>query len=182
MAIQQAERGFKNFHYCLRTSAGASAPVPLHGAVKLSFNPQVESRTVLKRTDKGGIVKFTESARETAKSASLEIISLPRIFLTEVLGYTEDENGVLIEGEYEAKHISLLYESQSGDSAVRHELIDVIVSKPSFDVSTLAGSLSADTKKLELTVNRDLESGGFSKSIKRDVNPEIFDNWFNRVY
>ncbi|MBO5449810.1 MAG: hypothetical protein J5994_10875 [Ruminococcus sp.] len=182
MAKRNYNCGYKNFHYSVRTAEGASPPLPLPGAIKLSFVPQTSERSVLVRKRDGSISSFTEKAEETGKRAELEILSLPVYFLKDVLGYTQDENGVLIERTHPAVHVSLLYETKYGEERVRHELIDCVFSKPSFDVSTIAMTPAADTRKMDVILNRDPASGGYEKSISESDNAEIFNGWFNSVY
>lgn len=177
------EKGFKNFYYAVRTSTGTGTPVPMPGAIKISVKPQTENRVINIRRSDGTLIQYTEGAVETGKTATVDIINLPVSFLTDILGYTIDENGVLIEHEQQAKHFVLLYENTRNGEAVRHQYTDCVCSKPNFDVTTITSEAGIDKKSLELILNPDIfGSGGYSKSITESQNPEIFAKWFDKVY
>lgn len=174
-------RGIRNVNYCLKTGGSISAPFPLNGAVGISFTPQTTPRTIAVRPDKGGQIQHTDFI-ETGKQASLEILSLPVSFLTDILGYETDENGILYEGAFKSVHFVLLYEEQNEDIPVRHLLYDVVCSKPSFDATTMTNTLGVDKRNLSLVINQDEDHEcRYSQSISEADDKALFDSWFHLV-
>lgn len=127
----------------------------------------------------GRAYSYTAAAKEKERRYALEIVSLTKAFLTEVLGFTENEDGSLTEGIRPDVHISLFYETDNGGRPVRYQLYDCAVETPSFDAATMSESLSADTRKLEFTANPDpYNEGAYGRQIARADNAETFDTWF----
>lgn len=174
--------GISNCMYAVR---GSNVKKRLNGAVKLSFKPSPEDRTLIVRGNSGGVMQITDTRRSGIRQATLEIVSLPVSFLVDVLGWTQDSNGVLYEGLQPDVGISLYYETENGGRPIRHQLYDCVVCAPNFDVSTITGRLSADTRKLDIIINpyrnnyyRDINSDKYSRQIAREDNPTLFNSWF----
>lgn len=177
--------GFRNFSYKL--IGGSYERLPLRGAQKISVAPQSSQRTVNVRTSSGVMVPYTEQI-ETGKQATVEITYLPISFLTDVLGYSY-ENGILSEPyRFRSAHFSLYYEQQTNEGPIRTQLFNCACTKPSFDVTTISDQLSADTKKLTLILNPELNTynpsepfGNYSRSTTKAANPTAFDTWFEQL-
>lgn len=163
---------------CMYAVHGSNVKKRLNGAVKLSFKPSSEDRTLIVRDSRGGAMQFTDTRRSGIRQATLDIVSLPVSFLVDILGWTQDSSGVLYEGLQPDVSISLFYETENGGRPIRHQLYDCVVCAPSFDVSTITGRLSADIRKLDIIVNPDTSTGKYSRQIARDDNGELFNNWF----
>ncbi len=166
--------GFSEFHYSVR----GGALLPLAGAVKIGFKPQMNERSIQVRLLDGSFAVYSE-VYDLNEKASIEIISLPEHFLINILGYTRDESGVLYAGIYKPVHFSLFYEERNEGTATRHQLYDVVCTKPDFDASTMTNRLSVDTRRLELVINRDIRNTGYYKrQIRKEDNSELFERWF----
>lgn len=171
--------GISGCHYAVRNSIGSLVMNRLPGAVRLTRRPSPEGRNFLVRDDNGSVYSYAHSPKEKERHYTLEIVSLTKTFLTDVLGFVENEDGSLTEGIAGNVHISLFYETENGGRPVRHRLYDCVVSPPTFDVQTLGETLSADTRKLELTANPDPHrDGAYSTQIARADNAQLFDSWF----
>lgn len=171
--------GFKNFHYCLRTAN--AVPVPMPGAVRLTREPDLSEIKIVPDTA-GSCSEYVAAYRDKVIKLGLEIVSLPVSFLTDVLGYTTDANGVLIEGEHPAVHFALLYETRGG-VITRHSYLDCVCRKPKFDATTLSGSAKFDTRSLEIVANRDIFGmGKYKKSVTEEQSASVFAAWFNALY
>lgn len=170
--------GFSNFHYRVIGWNASIKPKALTGAIKLSYKPQTQERTVLVRTSGGLIQQQVLGKRESIRTASLQVISLPESFLIDVLGWEVSDGGRLVEGEFPEKHLQIRYETNNLGEPMRHLLYDVVVSKPSFDVSTISSTPSADTRSLELTVNP--TANGKYQARVRPGDPD-YDTWFDQV-
>lgn len=175
--------GFKNFYFAPYKAGLANAPIPFPGAIKLSHKPECDTVRLNVRTDKG-MISNTQRVIGKGKTAALEVVSLPISFLTDILGYFYDDNNILCEGVQETMRFALLYETSNMGNPIRYCLPECICSKPTFDVSTLADSISADTRTLDIVINPYLHNDRYiySKSITEDNNKTIFDDWFNKVY
>lgn len=176
-----AHCGFKNFHYCLRTAN--AVPVPMPGAVRLTREPDMQELKIVPNVI-GKPTEYVSAYIDKGIKLGLEIVSLPVSFLTDVLGYTIDANGVLVENEHPAVHFALLYETHmtSGDM-IRHSYLDCVCRKPRFDASTLSGSSRIETRSLELVANRDIfGSRAIKKSIAKETNAAVFNSWFSALY
>lgn len=176
-----AHRGFKNFHYCLRT-AGA-VPVPMPGAVRLTRDPELTEVRIVPDVI-GAPVEYAAGYKGGIIRLGLTIVSLPVQFLVDVLGYTIDSNGVLAEGGHPAVHFALLYETGTTEQgAVRHCYMDCVCKKPKFDAATLSASSGFNTRTLEIAANKDIfGSGMYKKSISEQDDPQVFAEWFTGVY
>lgn len=179
MAQREYNTGFSKFHYRVVGWNYDIKPKPIPGAIRLSFKPQTQERKVLARTGGGLLLPVTLARHETSRTATLEVVSLPKSFLTDVMGWEEKASGELVEGQFPMKHIELLYETDNGGRPVRHKLYDVVFSKPSFDVSTITENPSADIYKLELTVNTG-GSGKYQTKLARAdaADISVYNNWF----
>lgn len=174
--MRDAYRGFRSFHYCLRT-AGA-VPVPIPGAIRLTREPDMQEVKI--RPDQTGQpAEYTAAFRDRGIKLGLEVVSLPVQFLVDVLGFTVGANGIITEGEHPTVHFALLYETGSLHGAVRHSYLDCVCQKPKFDVTTLSRSSKYDTRRLELVANKDIfSSKAYKRSIREEDDPAVFAAWF----
>jgi len=171
--------GISGCHYAVRQSTGALTLGRLPGAVRLTRRPSPEGRSFVVRDSGGRAYSYSSSPRDKERRYTLEIVSLTRDFLVDVLGFSVNIDGSLTEGIAGDVHISLFYETENGGRPVRHWLYDCVVSPPSFDVQTLGETLSADTRKLELTANPDpRRDGTYGRQLAREDNAPMFDSWF----
>lgn len=178
MNSREYSTGISNCHYAVRNDSDTGKPGRLPGAVKLSFKSSSEERSFIVR-EGGRIYNHTSVRKCKERTAVLEIISLTRDFLVDVLGWTLNDDGSLTEGIQHDVHISLFYETDNGGRPVRHWLYDCVVGEPSFDASTITDSPGVDTQKLDIIINPDLQhDGNYSRKIARADNPELFDSWF----
>lgn len=175
-----AHWGFRNFHYCLRTAN--AVPVPMPGAVRLTREPELQEIKIVPNAI-GAPQEYVIGHRDGVIRLGLEVVSLPVSFLTDILGYTTDANGVLAEGGHPSVHFALLYETRNtGAGAVRHCYYDCVCKKPKYDVTTLSGSSKFDTRTLEIIANRDIYgSGAYKKSVGED-SAATFAAWFDSLY
>lgn len=181
MAQREYNTGFCNFHYRVVGWNASIKAKRFPGAIRLSFKPQTQERKVLKRTDSGILLSESLARHEATREAVLEIVSIPKSFLIDVLGWTEDPSGILIEGQHPDTHVTLYYETDNGGDPTRYKVHNVVFSRPSFDVSTMTDTPSADIRKLELTVNP--EGGNYQRRLaKADaVDISTYNNWFETV-
>ncbi|MBP3798030.1 MAG: hypothetical protein J6I46_09700 [Ruminococcus sp.] len=180
MTQREYNTGFCNFHYRVIGWNASIRPKRFPGAIRLSFKPQTQERKVLVRTDSGLLLSESLAKHEASREAVLEIVSIPRTFLIDVLGWKENSSGALIEGQFPQNQVELLYETENGGRPVRHKIYNAVFSRPSFDVSTITDNPSADIYKLELTVNA-TGSGNYNEKLARadSADISIYNNWFD---
>ena len=169
--------GFSKFHYRVNGWNSSIRPKPLPGGIKINMQPSSQERKVTMRTDKGLLMTQTFLRPEAGRTGTLEVVSLPESFLTDVLGwYRNSENGPLIEGPYSEIHLELKYETDNGGNPMRFVIYDVVFSRPNFDASTLSASPNANTRSLEFTVNPN-EIGEYqARASQGDTG---YDTWFD---
>lgn len=177
--------GFKNFQYALISNGGYSAPVPLPGAMKISFRPRTASRTLSIRLSDGTISSTSKTA-DDGMTAQLAIIDLPEKFLKDVLGYVKAADSTLYEGKQTEVHFALLYETQGATEPTRHMLFDCVCIKQGYDATTKSSTPGIDTKSLELIMNPNTTAGSaaygkYKRQVKRSDNTTLYDNWFGLV-
>ena len=178
MTQREYSSGISGCHYAVRSLSSAGTLKSLPGAIKLSFKPSSEDRSFIVR-DGAKAYSYTSSRRSKELRAELEIVGLTKDFLIDVLGYTENEDGSLTMGLQTDVHISLFYETENGGRPVRHQLYDCEVCTRGFDVSTLGGRLTVDTRKLDIIVNPDPYNGSaYGRSIAKADNAVLFGSWF----
>jgi len=176
MTQRDYSSGISGCHYAVR--GGSMSLKSLPGAIKLSLKPSSEDRSFIVRSGTN-VYSYTASRKCKEWRVELEIVSLTKDFLTDVLGYTENEDGSMTAGIQPDVHISLFYETENGGRPVRHQLYDCVVSTRGFDVSTLGSRLSVDTRKLDIIVNPDPNNGSkYGRSIARSDNAVLFGTWF----
>ncbi|MGF2525951.1 hypothetical protein ACQUW0_26865, partial [Ralstonia pseudosolanacearum] len=83
--MKDAFCGFRSFHYCLRTAN--ATPVALPGAIRLSRDPTIDDIKIVPDIE-GTPTEYLVGCRDKGIKLSLEIVTLPQSFLTDVLGYT----------------------------------------------------------------------------------------------
>ena len=183
MTQHEYSTGISNCHYAVRKyQGGVSGELgeleKLPGAVKLSNRSSSEDRSFTVR-DGDRIYQYTAARKCKERQRSLEIVSLTKKFLEEVLGWTVNDDGSMTEGQRPDVHISLFYETDNGGRPVRQWLYDCVVGELSFDASTIEEGLGIDTYKLDIIENPDPDrNGNYGRKISRADNEELFDSWF----
>ena len=186
MTQREYSSGISGCHYAVRDGSTLLSLKSLPGAIKLSFKPSSVDRSFIVRGETN-VYSYTASRKCKERRAELEIVSLTKDFLVDVLGYIENQDGSLTEGIQPDVHISLFYETENGGRPVRHQLFDCMVCLPTFDASTLGNKLTADVRKLEIVINPDISRndwvtnrkyGTYSRQIAKADNAILFDSWF----
>ena len=183
MTQREYSSGISGCHYAVR--GGSMLLKSLPGAIKLSFKPSSVDRSFIVRGETN-VYSYTASRKCKERRAELEIVSLTKDFLVDVLGYIENQDGSLTAGVQPDVHISLFYETENGGRPVRHQLFDCMVCFPTFDASTLGNKLTADVRKLEIVVNPDFSGNRvtnsnyetYSRKIAKAANAALVNSWF----
>ena len=170
-----AYMGICNCYYQLNTDTAKAVALP--GAISLNRDSNVAIKSKRVYTPSGVIIEKPVAVLQNAPRITLDVFSLPKQFLIDVLNYQIDSNNILIEYPLtELVPFTLLFESKEVEGrSVRYRYDNCYCSKPNFDVSTIAEKSSISTNKLEI-----IASGiPISKSICESDNKTIFDNWYD---
>lgn len=175
--------GISNCHFAIKKTANYyTPPVPMPGAIGMSVDPDINIITANVRTAIGTTSEHPTDIIDGGKKITLDIASLPIEFLTGILGYVQDDNGVLVEGKQVYVPFALLYETQTNSTSTRYSLIECVCKKPKYDCTTMSNSVSVNTRQLEIMSYPCIDTGYYGKSISKNINQTVFANWFKNVY
>ena len=153
-------------------------PVALPGAVNLSLDAQGESTPFYADN-----IVYYRTNGNNGYSGTLEVALIPDWFLTDILGETEDANGVLVENadNGETVYFAMLFEFKGDVKAVRHVMYNCSVTRPSVASSTKEASVAPGTETLNLTC--DPRSDGLVKAkTGANTDSDEYDSWYTAVY
>lgn len=179
--------GLSSVYYALATiandqTATYETPVAWPGAVSLSLDPEGEN-TPFYADD----VVYWVGAGNNGYSGDLEMARVIDSFKTDVLGYIEDDNGVLIEdADAEAKHFALLFQFKGDVKNTRHVLYNCTATRPSVSGETKGESVEPQTETSTITATT-IYNAALDKNIaKAETTPNSDDTayrgWFSNVY
>lgn len=174
--------GVENCYFSVLAAGEYNTPVAMPGAVAMSVKPDTEIVTTNVRTNSKTIVERPIGFADRCKNISLEVVSLPCEFLTQILNYEIDNNGVLIEKKQQKVVFALLYETRKNGKRVRHLMSECVCNKPEYDCTTLSNTTSVNTRKLNIVSYPNLVTGTYGKAISENENETIFDDWFCKIY
>ena len=178
--------GLSKCYYAVATiaadgSATYSTPVALPGAVSLSLAAEGESSPFYA----DNIVYFTAVANN-GYSGDLELAKVPDSFLTDVLGYVADANGVLVENAgASAVHFALLFQFEGDAHARRHVMYNCTSARPDVASNTTNESIEPVTETLAITAttvwNDDIDMDVVKASVTPTESTQ-YEAWFSSVY
>jgi phi13 family phage major tail protein len=190
MAENKIKYGLKNVHYAIAEiaadgSATYETPVPIPGAVNLSFEPQGDS-TPFHADD---IVYYT-SVANNGYEGDLEIARVPDSFKNDVLGYIESEKHVLVENaNAPAVHFALLFQFAGDQRATKHVMYNCTATRAATSSATKAESIEPQTESLTITAATIFVStlGADGTDIVKSESHEATDSttyagWYSAVY
>lgn len=160
MAKNKVKYGLKNAHYALVTeTVGTDGSVTtsygdvkaLAGAVSISLDSN-SSKSVFRADNEDYYVSYGEGGYE----GDFEVARVNEDFLKDVLGYKEDDNGILVESSDDFKttqYFALTFEFDGDQKAVKHCLYKCSASRPSIASQTTGenGAVEPQTETLTIT-------------------------------
>ena len=179
--------GLKNVHYAVATigsdgSATFGTPVPIPGAVSLSLEPQGDTNKFYA----DNIVYFTTTSN-AGYEGDLEVALIPDSFKKDVLGETEDTNGVLYEDAGAATvPFALLFQVEGDVKATRHVFYNNVANRTNEGGSTKEDTTEPQTETLSLT-SASIFVPGLDKDVAKakttpGTDATVYADWFNGVY
>lgn len=160
MASNKVKYGLKNVHYALvtetvgsdgTTTSSYGSLKALAGAVSLSLDAN-DDKSVFRADDEDYFVSYGEGGYE----GSLEVARVNEDFLKDVLGYTEDDDKILVESSAAFKtvnYFALVFEFDGDQRETKHCLYKCSASRSSIASQTTGegGTIDPQTETLNLT-------------------------------
>lgn len=178
--------GIKNCYYAKATiaangSATYTTPVALPGAVSLSLEPQGESEPFYA----DNIVYYT-SVANNGYEGDLELAKIPESFMTDVLGYAADGNGVLYEdANAPAVHFALMFQFEGDAHAKRHVMYNCTATRPAVSGNTKEDSITPATETITVTATTIYNAALDKDIVKASCTPTEatqYNGWLTTVY
>lgn len=188
MAENKVKYGLKNVYYAVATidesthAATYSTPVAFPGAVSLSLDPEGELTPFCADN-----VDYWVGNSNNGYSGDLEMALITDSFRKDVLGYTDDDNGVLVENkDVEAVHFALMFQFEGDQKATKHVLYNCTSTRPSAAGETTAETIEPQTETVTITAssiyNASLEREIVKASTGNSTDTTVYDGWTSAVY
>lgn len=117
-------------------------------------------------------------------TGDIEVANLPETFLQDMLGFTKNSDGVLIESaDDKPSAFALGFEIQGDKNGSRIWFYNCTVARPSQDASTKDSGMEASTDTLNLiAAPRPSDMLVRARITKDDTNATVYDAFFTNVY
>ena len=178
--------GLSNVHYALwdETNSKYETPVRIPGAVSLSLSREGDSST--KYAD--NIPVFTQNVN-AGYSGTLTVTAAADQLLKDLVGYIEDDNGMIIEdANGKQSTFAMLYEVDSNTEPQRFAFYNCTLSRPEQDANTKTDTTDPDDQALDITIiPRDFTHDGATISAvkahmtKTDDSVELYNKFYESV-
>lgn len=174
--------GLKNVHYALLTADAATGPSygevkAFPGAVSLSMDPSGDVNKF--RADD---MDYYVSHGNNGYEGDLEMALVIDDYHKDVLGETEDANGVLVENaDVPTKQFALLFEFSGDQHKTRHVLYNCTAGRPTVNSQTTKESKEPVTESVPITASP-LMNGIVKASTHAGTEKTAYDGWFENVY
>jgi phi13 family phage major tail protein len=173
--------GLENVHIAPMTGDGVySTPIHIPGAVSMSLNPSGDESTFY--ADNSAYFTVTSN---NGYAGDLRVAFLPDDVKTVILGYIEDEKGILIE-DASAPQVpfALLYQVEADTANRRYALYNCKIARPAETHNTKAENVTPDTETVSLTAIPQVFNG--HKCVKGSIENTVdaaaeYAAWFTAV-
>jgi phi13 family phage major tail protein len=167
--MNRTEYGLSDCYYSVYANGTYQSPVRIPGAVSL----EVSSGSTIS-TAKSRFFTLPVGCTVGGYSGTLEIANIPQSFFQDVLGYSVDSSGVVIEKNKKKKvHFALLHQTKGTAENVRYCWYNCFC--PGVDFSR---SQSMASIKIPLTI---ADKGGIIRAFATENNGK-YKSWFDEVY
>lgn len=172
--------GLRNAHYAVITETEGvityGTPKAMPGSVNLVLNASGDNVTF-----HADDTTYYEESTNNGYEGTLEQALVSDEFKVDVLGYTLDANGALIENaDAKTKKFALLYEFDGDANKVRHVNYYVSASRPSIEGSTKTQTKEPKTETLNVTARP--APGNMNVHAKLEQDKTGYDTFFESVY
>lgn len=152
-------------------------PFAVKGAVSMSVEPQGGDATPFYADN---MVYFMAPATNNGYSGTLELAITPEDFLTQILGQTKYDNGMVAEKVTDTNaRFALMFQAQGDTQNRRFCFYDCTAARPSRNNSTKGESIEVGTESLAITMNG-RTSDGLVKSYA-EAGASSYETWFTAV-
>ena len=163
-------------------SATYGTAIPVPGSVSLSLDQQGETNIFWADN-----IAYYTSVSNNGYEGDWELAKLPDDVLTEILGYIEDRNGVLVEDAgAPVKHFALAFQFEGDAHARRHILYNCTMNRPSVAGSTKEESIEPQTETVTITAtsvyNAALDKDVVKASATQADSATAYAAWFTTAY
>ena len=163
-------------------SATYGTAIPVPGSVSLSLDQQGEANIFWADN-----IAYYTSVPNNGYEGDWEVAKLPDDVLTEILGFVEDSNGVLVEDAgAPVKHFALAFQFEGDAHARRHILYNCTMSRPSVAGSTKEESIEPQTETVTITAtsvyNASLDTDVVKASATQADSATAYAAWFTTAY
>ena len=175
--------GFKNVHVAKLTESNGTitygTPFAIPGGVNFSADPEGDTNPFY-----ADDVKYYVSTAKNGYTGSLEIADVPKQFLTDIMGMTEDSNGAIVEnsGDKESR-FALMCEIDGDPTKRRVVFYDCLAIRPSIEYSTKEDNVEVKTATMDLTIIPRSTDGKVKATLSlTDTNATVYNSFFSAVY
>lgn len=187
MPDNKIKYGIKNVYYAKATiasdnSATYATPVALPGAVSLSMEAQGENSPFYADN-----IVYWVGANNNGYEGDLELARIPDSFKKDILGYLEDNNGVLMEdANADATHFALLFQFEGDVKATKHVLYNCTSGRPAASGNTKTDTTEPQTESLSISATAIHNSAVNKDFVKADTTASTdstaYSNWTSAVH
>lgn len=179
-AKSKVKYGLRNAHYAVITETDGEVtygtPKPMPGSVNLVLNASGDSVTFY-----ADDTTYYEESTNNGYEGTLEQALIPDEFKVDILGFTLDNNGALIENaDAKTKKFALLYEFDGDVKKTRHVNYYVSASRASIEGSTKTQTKEPKTETLNVTARP--APGTMNVHAKIEQGKTGYDTFFETVY
>ena len=163
-------------------SATYGTAIPVPGSVSLSLDQQGETNIFWADN-----IAYYTGVSNNGYEGDWEVAKLPDAVLTEILGFVEDTNGVLIEdANAPVKHFAFAFQFEGDAHARRHILYNCTMNRPSVASATKEEGIEPQTETVTITAtsiyNATLDKDIVKASATQADSATQYAAWFTTAY
>lgn len=175
----------KNVHYAKLISESSTGPVygeikEWPGAVSVNFEPQGDSSTFY-----ADGIKYYVTSTNTGYEGDFESALVPEDFKRDILGATEDSDGVLLENaDAPTVYFALLFEFDGDVKARRHVMYKCSATRPSVESKTKEENVDVATETVKLTCSTTKINGVNIPKAETgtSTSEEVYNSWYTTIH
>ncbi|MCM1577973.1 MAG: phage tail protein [Ruminococcus sp.] len=177
------EYGLSNVYYSVITGYDVetqkytyAAPVPIPGAVSVSFSASGDSNPFYADN-----IVYHNTKTNAGYEGDLEIARIPDSFCIDVLGEKEVDGMLVENSDAQGKEFALMFQFEGDVSGKRHIMYRCSAGRPDISSSTKEESTTPNTNKLTITCMARENDHNIKSALLESKNPTRYKNWFTQV-
>ena len=157
-------------------SATYGTAIPVPGSVSLSLDQQGETNIFWADN-----IAYYTGVSNNGYEGDWEVAKLPDAVLTEILGFVDDTNGVLIEdANAPVKHFAFAFQFEGDAHARRHILYNCTATKTAVSSATTTQTKDVQTETLNL--NAVPLPNGYPHAQATENEATVYAGWYTTPY